>query len=484
VTTVRTAVVLAAHGSWNDPTVTTSIDALAARLAARGIADRVVTAFHAGAPGFTQVLDLIDADRIAVVPLFTSDGYFNRVVLPQELRRNVTAAQKRWRLTAPVGTHPDWIAHLSASVTARAHAHGITMHGAEVVVVGHGTTREPASQTSTALLADGIATQLGVRATPFYLDAEPSLESAWAATSGAHLFVVPFLFGGGHLRDDIPARLGVHASRTASVLGGLLQMDSLDDIVAARAAEGLRDVGTVHLVGAGPGDPELITVRGLRLLREADVVLYDRLVAPALLSEARADAVLVDVGKRGGDESVAQEAINALLVEHAHAGRNVVRLKGGDAFVFGRGSEEVDACAAAQIPCVVVPGVSSAIAAAASAGIPVTERGVARSFAVVTARTAADGAVASPAIGSVAHADTIVVMMGRRALAEVTVQLMHAGRDPATPVALVSRGTLPDQRVVRSTLANAAIDAERALLASPMVLIVGMVTRRAMEMSR
>ena len=233
----------------------------------------------------------------------------------------------------------------------------------------------------------------------------------------------------------------------------------LDDIVTFRASDALRAVGTVTLVGAGPVDPGLITVRGLGALRAADVVIHDRLVAPELLLEVRTGAKVLDVGKRAGDEAAAQLRINALIVSHALAGSNVVRLKGGDSFVFGRGSEESDACTAAGISWDVIPGVTSAIAAAAAAGIPVTERSVARSFAVVTARTADEPVEQNTALAGVAHADTIVQMMGNSAIGTAARQLLAAGRNPATPVAIVSHGTMDDQRVMRSTLETVERDA-------------------------
>ena len=233
----------------------------------------------------------------------------------------------------------------------------------------------------------------------------------------------------------------------------------LDDIVTFRANDALRAVGTVTLVGAGPDDPGLITVRGLAALRAADVVIHDRLVAPELLLEVRTGAKVLDVGKRAGDEAAAQLRINALIVSHALAGSNVVRLKGGDSFVFGRGSEEIDACTAAGISWDVIPGVTSAIAAAAAAGIPVTERSVARSFAVVTARTADEPVEQNTALAGVAHADTIVLMMGSSAIGTAARQPLAAGRNLATPVAIVSHGTMDDQRVMRSTLETVERDA-------------------------
>ena len=479
-TPTGTAVVLAAHGSRSDSSVQARYEALAARLQARGVADEVVAAFHAVAPGLDASLDRVTAARIAVVPMLTSDGFFNRVVLPGALQRNVRAAQPGWRIAAPVGTHPAWVRVFAAHVRSAIAAHSLDAANIEVVVVGHGTTRESSSQTSTAMLAAGLSAELGVPAQAFYLDASPMLETVWVATSRAHLIVVPFLFGGGHLTDDIPDRIGVHASRASTVLSGLLDSDALDGIVAERSAEALREVGSVTLVGAGPGDPELITVRGLAALRAADVVVYDRLVADTLLAEARRDAILIDVGKRAGDEAAAQEQINAVLVEQALAGHRVVRLKGGDSFVFGRGSEEIDACIDAGIPWTVVPGVSSAIAAPESAGIPVTERSVARSFAVVTARTADESLDTGTALASVAHADTIVVMMGSTAIATIASQLMGLGRAPETSGAIVSRGTMPDQRVLQSTLREIGEAAATAALPSPLVLIIGAVTRRAL----
>jgi uroporphyrin-III C-methyltransferase len=229
--------------------------------------------------------------------------------------------------------------------------------------------------------------------------------------------------------------------------------------------------GTVHLVGGGPGDPGLITARGLELLRRAEVVVHDRLVGPALLDEARPGAELVDVGKGRGHAALSQQEINRLLVARAMAGRTVVRLKGGDPFVFGRGSEELEACRAAGVTCDVVPGVSSAIAGPAAAGIPVTARGIARSFAVVTAHQAGDASVTDlhPLVG----VDTIVVLMGRSNLPAFTADLIAAGRDPHTPAACIQSATTPDQRVTTATLSTIAAAAERDGLEAPVVTVIG-----------
>lgn len=231
--------------------------------------------------------------------------------------------------------------------------------------------------------------------------------------------------------------------------------------------------GIVYLVGAGPGDPGLITVKGRELLRAADVILYDRLVSSVLLSEAKIGAELVDVGKAPGGRATSQGEINQLLIEKARLSAIVVRLKGGDPFVFGRGGEELAACRAAGISCIVVPGVSSAIAAPASAGIPVTHRGEARSLVVITGRTEDAAALPPHDYEALAKIDTIILMMGRANLADIARRLQEAGRDPLTPAACISEGTTPRQQIVTGTLATIAEEADRAELPSPMVTIVG-----------
>ncbi len=275
-------------------------------------------------------------------------------------------------------------------------------------------------------------------------------------------------------RPCVPGCTGAGARRAAAVRSlGMEDGPSENGPAGAAAAE--RSPGTVWLVGAGPGDPELITLAGVRALRGADVVLFDRLAHPDLLEEAPPHALRIDVGKSAGDAAagrgMTQREIDALIVAHACAGRAVVRLKGGDPFVFGRGSEEAAACARHGIPCRVVPGVSSAIAAPASAGIPVTARGTAASFAVVTAHRA-DGADDDPLAG-VAHADTVVVLMGAARLAAVADALVAHGRDASTPAAVVERGTLPGQRTVRGTLGTIAVRAAAEDVRAPATLVVG-----------
>jgi uroporphyrin-III C-methyltransferase len=228
--------------------------------------------------------------------------------------------------------------------------------------------------------------------------------------------------------------------------------------------------GRVFLVGAGPGDPELITVRGARVLAEADVVVYDRLVAPALLELAPPAAERIYVGKEPGRAAVPQREIERLLVDRALDGSTVVRLKGGDPFVFGRGGEEMAACAAAGVPCEVVPGVSAAVAAPAAAGIPVTHRGMARSFAVVTGSTAHDDEVD---LSRVAGTDTLVVLMAAGRLAQTCADLIAAGRPADEPAAIVQWAWTPEQRSVVGTLTDLPVLAHAANIGPPATLIVG-----------
>jgi uroporphyrin-III C-methyltransferase len=230
---------------------------------------------------------------------------------------------------------------------------------------------------------------------------------------------------------------------------------------------------SVSIVGAGPGDPGLITVRGLELLRRADVVVYDRLVNPKLLDEARPDARCVYVGKACGAHALPQREINALLIDEARRGHHVVRLKGGDSFVFGRGGEEALALAEAGIAFETVPGVTSAVAVPAAAGIPLTHRGLASSFAVVTGHQAT-GPESTVQWGRLAGAvDTLVVLMGLANLPDITRELIAHGRDPDTPAALIERGTTEAQRTVTATLATLADAATSAGLEAPVVTVIG-----------
>jgi uroporphyrinogen III methyltransferase/synthase len=242
--------------------------------------------------------------------------------------------------------------------------------------------------------------------------------------------------------------------------------------------------GTVHLVGAGPGDPGLLTSRALELIAQADVILYDRLIPEAALEGARADAELLFVGKEGGGESVPQEETEALMVERASAGATVVRLKGGDPFVFGRGGEEALTLRAAGIPFEIVPGITAGVAASAYAGIPVTHRGLASAVALVTGHEdpgKEDSAIDWDALA--AFPGTLVFYMGVRRLAQIAASLIAAGRSPSEPVAVVESGTLPTQRTVSATLETIAETVREQAVRAPSITIVGPVTELAEQLS-
>lgn len=232
--------------------------------------------------------------------------------------------------------------------------------------------------------------------------------------------------------------------------------------------------GEVYLVGAGPGDIGLITVRGMELVRAADVIVYDQLANPELLDHARPDARLIDVGKQGGHHKVRQEGINRIIVEEAVAGRRVVRLKGGDPFMFGRGGEEAEELRKAGIAVHVVPGVTSAIAAPAMAGIPVTHRDHAPMVTFVTGHERDDRSDERIDWDALAKTGgTIVILMGMAHLEQNMGRLVRGGLDPLTPVAVVHRGSTPQQKVVVSTLEGIAEECKRQEVGSPSVVVVG-----------
>lgn len=235
--------------------------------------------------------------------------------------------------------------------------------------------------------------------------------------------------------------------------------------------------GHVYLVGAGPGDPGLITVRGLELLRRADVVIYDRLVDPMLLREARPDAEMIYVGKATSHHALPQFAINALLIDRASRGETVVRLKSGDPFVFGHGAEEALALAAADIPFQIVPGVTGGIAVPAAAGIPVTHEDMACTVTLVggqedrEASSSLDWAVLAGCQG------TLVFIVGLSSLPTIVKELMENGRPLDTPAAVIERGSRSCPRVVSGTLADVRELARAAQIQPPVVIVVGEVVR-------
>ena len=236
--------------------------------------------------------------------------------------------------------------------------------------------------------------------------------------------------------------------------------------------------GKVYLVGAGPGDPGLITVKGLECLKQADVTIYDRLIDESLLSITRPDAEKIFAGKAPGYHTKEQDEINQLLVEKAQEGKTVVRLKGGDPFVLGRGGEEAEALAMNHIPFEVVPGVSSAIAAPTYAGIPVTHRDLASSFSVITGHAAATKTEPSLSWQRIATgADTLVILMGIANLAQIVAELTKNGRAPSTPVALIHQGTTQKQQTLVGTLENITKLAKESKFRPPAVIVVGEVVR-------
>ena len=228
-----------------------------------------------------------------------------------------------------------------------------------------------------------------------------------------------------------------------------------------------RDRGSAVLIGGGPGDPDLITVRGRRELLQADVVVYDRLAPTALLDLLSPDVEVIDAGKAPGRHALTQEQINEVIVDRAQGGLRVARLKGGDPFVLGRGSEEVLACAAAGVPVEVIPGISSAIAAPAAAGIPVTHRGVSTGFVVISGHVVEDlSAVAGTGL-------TVVVLMGVATLPRLVEEFVFAGRATSTPIAVIHRAFDPQQRVVIGTLAGIVKQVEEAGIDNPSVIVIG-----------
>jgi uroporphyrin-III C-methyltransferase len=237
----------------------------------------------------------------------------------------------------------------------------------------------------------------------------------------------------------------------------------------------MHELGRVLLVGAGPGDPELLTIRAARALARAEVLVHDRLVSAEILALAPAEARRIDVGKSPGRHAVPQPAINALLVELALAGRTVVRLKGGDPLIFGRGGEEAEAVRAAGIPVEIVPGITAAQAAAAAAGLGLTQRGVATGLRYVTGHRCGDGPLDLDWTGLADPATTLVLYMASANIAEIAAGLMARGMGGDMPVLAIASATLPGERRLVSRLDAVARDSAEAGLAAPVVFIIGRV---------
>ncbi|HET9516431.1 MAG TPA: uroporphyrinogen-III C-methyltransferase [Actinoplanes sp.] len=292
--------------------------------------------------------------------------------------------------------------------------------------------------------------------------------SAWTPTVTRHGPVTVAVLAGGDPRRAVAVRDAIAAGLAEGTLAAPAQRGAANTDPTPAAP------GSVALVGSGPGDPELITVKGRRLLAQADVVVADRLVPGLLLDELRHDVELVDASKIPYGPQRTQDEINRVIVERALAGSFVVRLKGGDPYVFGRGGEEVIACAAAGVPVTVVPGVSSSIAAPALAGIPVTHRAVAHEFTVVSGHIAPDNPASLvdwPALARMRG--TLVILMGLKNLPAIAATLLAHGRPADTPAAVVQEGTMDSQQALRSTLGAVAADTAAAGLRPPAVVVIG-----------
>jgi uroporphyrin-III C-methyltransferase/precorrin-2 dehydrogenase/sirohydrochlorin ferrochelatase len=294
--------------------------------------------------------------------------------------------------------------------------------------------------------------------------------TAWTPAITRHGAVTVAVTAGG----DPPRAVVIRDAIREGLLDGTLPGCAVPVAPSAAPAREVLGGGRVVLVGAGPGDPELITVKGRRLLAEADVVVADRLVPGLLLDELRPEVELVDASKIPYGPAKAQEEINRILVERAAAGLMVVRLKGGDPYVFGRGGEEAIACAQAGVPVMVVPGVTSSVAAPAVAGIPVTHRGVAHEFTVVSGHVAPEdptSLVDWPALARMRG--TLVVLMGLKNLPKIAATLLSHGRSPDTPAAVVQEGTTGAQRVLRTVLSEVASETAAAGFRPPAIVVVG-----------
>jgi len=368
-----------------------------------------------------------------------------------------------------------------------------------VLVVGHGSHRREANddvREAARRIAERGRFPLVEAA---FLEIEhPNISKAFAllVEQGAEEIIVHpyFLSPGRHTRGDIPIEVREAASHHPGVNYRITEPLSAHPLVIEASVERLletiaRDTaekasnaanyqaqrGTVYLVGAGPGDPGLLTIKARDLLESCDVVIYDYLVNPEILCHVPFQAERVYVGKVGGGRQTPQDQINYLLTKHAQTGARVVRLKGGDPFLFGRGGEEAEALRSAGIRFEVVPGISSALAVPAYAGMPLTHRDLSSSVAVVTGSRVRE--ITATSISANLSADTIVILMGVTHLREIVADLIAAGRSIETPAAVIRWGTYEGQLTVTGTLGTIAADALNAGMRPPAVIVVGEVVK-------
>ncbi len=366
-----------------------------------------------------------------------------------------------------------------------------------VLVVGHGSRRQEANddvREATRLIGERGGFPL-VEAAFLEIELPDVIEGFQRLVErGARIVTVHpyFLSPGRHTRGDLPRQVGRVAERYPGVRYQITEPLSAHPLVIEASIARIRETessasdvgrvnaarpGKVYLVGAGPGDPLLLTLRARDLLESCDTLVYDYLVDPDVLSFASSQAERIYVGKVGGGRSTSQADINRLLIYHARAEKRVVRLKGGDPFLFGRGGEEAEALYEAGIPFEVVPGISSALAVPAYAGIPLTHRDVSSSVAILTGASSRDFDDVSAKLADLSKADTIVVLMGVANLRVIADDLIACGRDPETPAAVIRWGTYETQQTVSGTLRSLADDAERSGMRPPGVIIIGEVVR-------
>jgi len=373
-----------------------------------------------------------------------------------------------------------------------------------ILVVGHGSRRQEANND-----VREVARSIGERGgfdlvEPAFLEIEhPDIGEGFKRLieRGACAVTVHpyFLSPGRHTRGDLPRKVGdvaacfpgvryqiteplsAHPLVIEASIERIRETDGFDDVRENQKLDGAqretRSCGTVYLVGAGPGAPGLLTLRARDLLATCDVVVYDYLIDLDVLRFAPARAERVYVGKVGRGRQTPQGEINQLLIQQARQGKVVVRLKGGDPFLFGRGGEEAEALYATEVPFEIVPGVSSALSVPAYAGIPLTHRGIASSVAILTAANASGGSPGSDALADLSRADTIVVLMGVAHLREIVDGLIACGRDPHTPVAVIRWGSYEAQQTVIGTLHSIAEEAKASGMRSPAVIVIGEVVR-------